>query len=299
MMINNTVFLAVIISITAAIFGQYFIKKFTIRESISQALNIMFFLCFGFASIVSFLFSKGQWRIEILIVGLGFINALVAWLFWRAIKESLSQTMLFLPLTGFTGVFLAALFLGEWDFLNPKNLGGVLALLGVLGLLGSVYFFRRSQKEGGRIKKIWLWCIIGQSALGGVIVFLMKYFALQATAKTDFIFSWYLGAWLGSFILLISEKDLKIHLPRKGLWLSYLLLSAATLTAVLTSYWSLELAPAVLVLPISQFFTVLGSALVGLFIFHERKSFSFLDWVGIAVGFVSMILLIGGMSLVR
>ncbi len=298
MIINNTVFLAVIISVASAIFGQYFIKKLTSLESISRALNVMFFFCVALAGLISLYFGSGL-GINIFVISLGVLNALVAWLSWRAIKVSLSQTMLFLPLTGFTGVFLTALFLGEWNFLNPKDLGGALTLLGALGLLGSIFFFRSSRQEGKKVRRIWLWCIIGQSALGGVIFFLIKYFALQAVAKTDFIFSWYAGALLGSFIPLILEKDFKIRLPRKGLWLSYLLLSAATLIAVLTSCWSLELAPAALVLPISQFFTVLGSALVGLFIFHERKSFSSLDWVGVAVGFVSMVLLIGGMGLVR
>jgi len=298
MIINNEVYLATIIAVASGIFGQYFIKKLASLESISRALNVMFLICVGLASAIVLFFGQGHWRVEIFIVGLGFINALVAWLWWRAIKVSLSQTMLFLPLTGFTGVFLTALLLGEGNFLNPKDLGGVLALLGALGLLSSIYFFRGSRQEGKKVRRIWLWCIIGQSILGGVIVFLMKYFALQEISKTNFIFSWYLGAFLGSFMPLILEKDLKIRLPRKGLWPAYLLLSVATLVSVLTSYWSLELAPAALVLPFQQFLNVLSSALVGLFIFHERKSFSFLDWIGVAVGFTSMVLLIVGISLV-
>lgn len=298
MIINNTAYLAIIISIVAAIFGQYFVKKLASRESISRALSIMFFLCVVLAGLISLFFGSGL-KINIFVIGLGVLNAWVAWLWWRAIKVSLSQTMLFLPLTGFVGVLLTAVFLSEWRFLNPQTFNGILTLVGALGLLGSIWFFRRERAENKKVRRIWLWCIIGQSALGGVIVFLMKYFAQQAIAKTDFIFSWYLGALLGSFLLLVLEKDLKIRLPQRGLWLEYCLLSTATLIAVLTSYWSLELAPATLVLPLSQFFTVLGSALVGLFIFHERKAFSSRNWVGAVVGFVSGILLIGGMSLVR
>lgn len=299
MIINNTAFFAIIISVISAIIGQYFIKKLVALESINRALNVMFFFCFGLSVVISLLFGAGQWRVEILVVGLGFVNALTGCLSWRAIKVTLSQTMLFWPLTGFIGVFLAALFLGEWNFFNLKNLSGVLTWLGALGLLGSVYFFRGSGRENKQIKKIWLWCVIGQCILGGVICFLMKYFALQAVAKTDFIFSWYLGAFVGSFIPLILKRDFKIRLPQKGLWPSYLLLSIATLVSVLTSYWSLELAPATFVLPISQFLNVLGAVLVGLFIFHERKSFSSKDWVGTVIGFASGVLLIGGMSLIR
>lgn len=298
MIINSEVYFVMIISVASAVFAQYFIKKLTVFDSITRALGIMFFLCAVLATAIGWLFGPTL-KANMSLVGLGFLNALTAWLWWRAIKVSLSQTMLFLPLTGFVGVLLTALFLKEWYFLNPQTISGILNLVGALGLLGSIWFFHHNQTENKKVRRIWLWCIFGQSVLGGVIVFLMKYFALQGVAKTDFIFSWYLGAFIGSFFLLILEKDLKIRLSQKGLWLSYLLLSAATLVSVLTNYWSLELAPATLVLPLSQFFTILGSALVGLLIFCEKKSFSFFDWIGVAVGFVSMVLLIGGMGLIR
>lgn len=165
MIINNAAYLAVIISVASAVFGQYFIKKLASRESIGRALNIMFFLCVCLALAVRFAVGARGWGVEILIIGLGILNAWVAWLWWRAIKVSLSQTMLFLPLTGFVGVLLTALFLNEWRFLNPQTISGILILVGTLGLLGSIWFFRRNNAEDKKVKKIWLWCIIGQKSV--------------------------------------------------------------------------------------------------------------------------------------
>lgn len=298
MIINNMAFLAVITSVASAVFAQYFIKKLTAVESISRALNIMFFLCAGLALVIGLMFGSAL-QVNIFLVGLGFFNALVAWLFWRAIKISLSQTMLFIPLTGFTAVLLSAVFLGEWILLNPQHFSGLLVMFGVLGLLSSIYFFRGASKEDKRIKKIWLWCIIGQSILGGVIFFLIKYVALREIPKTNFLFSWYLGALLGSVALLAFDRSKKMVRSRSmKVWLFYVLMSVGALISVLANYWSLEMAPATLVLPPQQFLNVLGSVLVGLFIFNERKKFSFLDWIGVAVGFTSMILLIGGITLI-
>lgn len=294
MSIQYEVYLAIFLSVILAVFAQYFIKKLTALESINRALGTMFFLCAIFATTIGWLFGPTL-RANIFLVGLGFLNALTAWLWWRAIKVSLSQTMLFLPLTGFTAVLLSAVFLGECRLLDPRHLSGLLVIFGVLGLLSSIYCFRGANLGGGQIKKIWLWCILGQSILGGAIFFLIKYFALQEISKMNFIFSWYLGALLGSIMLLAFDRSRKIAQKRSiKIWIFYILMSLGTLLSVLANYWSLELAPATLVLPVQQFLNVLGSALVGLFIFHERKMFSFRDWVGAGVGFVSIILLIWG-----
>jgi len=286
------VYFFILSSVFSGVIAQSIFKLLSQSRPVIAVLNAMFFLAVFFALIISLLFGTGV-NVNILVVVMGFFNAFAAWLFFKGIKINLTQGILFLPLGGFIGVLLSTLFLGEWKLLDPSSISGLLTIVGVIGSLGAMSFFGTSKTKARYIKKIWVLCIIGQTLINGFIYFLVKYIAMQNVAKPTYVLSWYLGAFVGAVAIRLVINNWKEMFPPRN-YVLYIILSITLLISLVTYYLALQLAPATLVVPFSQFLNILVGSLAGLFIFQERKFFDRREWWGILIGVSSLIFLIAG-----
>ena len=157
----------------------------------------------------------------------GLVNSYGALFSTKAIKINLAQSMIFLPLTGFVGVLLAALFLGESSLLNPFKLNGFLSLLGVAGSFLAMSFFVNGAGVARKMRGKWAFFIAGQTIVSGAAIFFIKYTAVQDIAVTSYLASWYSGTWLGSLIALTFGPKITMGVKRKD-YLPYFFLSLCT-----------------------------------------------------------------------
>lgn len=289
------VFLALLICIVTAILAYYFNKRLLSTEPAIKVIGFSFFGCVIF-SLVAILFAGHSFTFYHSVFIVGLINSYGAFFSAKAIKINLAQSMIFLPLTGFVGVLLAVLFLGEGSFLNPFKLSGFLSVLGVVGSFFAMLFFINGAGVARQMRKKWALFIAGQTLISGVAIFFIKYVAVQDIAITSYLVSWYAGAWLGSLTVLVFGPKTVLGVERKNYFL-YFFLSLSTWLSMGSYFLVLRKAPASFVFPIQYFLVVFGSLLVGLFVFHERKSFCWKDWAGMAIGLVSVALIVIGMNL--
>lgn len=281
---------ALFFSVSAAIIFQFCNKKLLRQELASTVISYMYALCALTTSVTAFFL--GQTQINFSVFAIGIVNALAAWAFFRALSQGVSKTILFLPLTRVVALTASAIFLSEWKFFDPRALAGFLTLTGTLATLSAVLFFgKKSFIHNSNIS--WVKNLIGFVLLSGGIDFLTKYFADTGVPLSQFIFSWYLGALLGSTLPRFLEKN---NWPRfrADQFLLYCGLSLGTLGSVSGIYWALQFAPAALVFPIHSFAYATATVLMGLFIFKERNNFGTKEWVGMALGTIGTILIIVG-----
>lgn len=255
--------------------------------------SIGIFYQYLFCAIIAILyvFLTGEFEISpaIFWIGaVGLINAFGNYCQWQASSLSLSRTVLFFPLMEVVAIVLAVIFLGEVILWNPQLiLGAGLCFL-------AMYLFRlpksRNQEEENPGRK-WLFFTLGIVLIFGIAGFLVKYFSFTISRGT-FLMSWYVGAFLGSFPLLRLEKQNPIRISREKI-LMVLPVSIAILGALFALYWTYQLGgPVSLVLPIRGMFITIIPALVGLYLFKEKKGLSKREWLGFLAGIAGAILIL-------
>jgi hypothetical protein len=283
-------FAAASIGVAAAVLFQFFNKKL-LKETpkAAEVSGIMFLGGFIVVVLVA-LFSK-NFGFNLAICLVAAVNGVGAWFFLRAIKVSLSQSLLVMPITNVVAVSLTAAFLGEWQLLDPRTALGILTLIGSSATIFAVILFSGGGRQKNAGNRKWLYATLGYVLVFGVVSFLAKYFANEQIAISHFLFSWYVGTLIGSFLPRVIEKNW-VFIPRSGQFWKYFFLALTMVGSNAAAYWALLSYPGAVVFPVFTFFYAAGSALLGLFVFKERKSFKTRDWVGMAVGAVGAIILI-------
>ncbi len=284
------IFWAIGLSIVTAIAAQYCNKKLLMNEPAGRVLTMMFLLCFIFSLAAAAARPSGFF---IIVAVIGFANALAGWHFNQAVKVGLAQSIMLLPLAGVVGVVLSAIFLGEWKYIDPRHIGGLLTMTGLAGSLIAVMLFGTSKQYKDADRRRWILAAAIYIFVSGLVIFLIKYFAADGVPMSGYLVSWYTGTVLGSVVPCVKES-LNFRIPRK--WIPYyLLLGITTFGSMWGYYWALAIAPATVVFPVHSFLYVLGAVALALFVFREIRIFKKREWAGFVVGITGVLLLILGM----
>lgn len=295
------VFLAIFCTVSAAILSQYFNKKLLSTQRVENVVMAMFTVCFILSSAFVLIFGERiSFVLPVFLVGV--LSAVATIFFARAVKINLSRSILLLAFINIIVIILSAVFLKEWQLLDPRHFQGVFNLLGTIGLFIAVYLFGTGG-EGNMLvsRRNWAFAALIYVLVAGWVNFLIKYFAVSGVVLHNYLFSWYAGNFISVifiFFLIRRHSDyslFKLKLIPEVVFL-YISLGITTFGAMLSFFIAFYLAPAVLVLSIYTFLLVFGTILIGLFVFKEKSKFQSRDWAGLIVGAVAVIVLLIGNS---
>lgn len=252
----------------------------------AQALSVQFLLCAVFIFLYNFFSDRFNFSDSMLLVlPVGFLNALGAYCEWRAIKSSLSRTSLFYPLANVLTVILAGVFLAEAAEWSSELIIGVL-----LCFLAAFLFSRRAADTDKINIKEWLLSVSSMILIFGTTAFLMKVFSSDIP-REQFLIAWYVGSFLGSLPILFLEKESLFKFPGRSVFLVPLL-SLAILSQLATFYWAFQLVSASKVVPLRAVGTAFVPVLIGWFVFKEGKGLSKKELLAFVVGVIGVLLII-------
>jgi hypothetical protein len=239
----------------------------------------------------------------LLILLIGIANGGAAYCQWRAVDLSLSRTYLFSWLDDVTSLLLAYFILHEGRFLNLwVSLGIGFSL--VATVMSSWFSYHRKHAENikrgipkpkGSGIEIYFW-ILSYSIVWGVVVFLMRYLALQGVNSGTFLLGWYGGSVISaSFIFLVAWllKKEKMSFNQDDAILSSSQGIIASVSQAL-NYWAMSVAPLVIVQPLFLVSETVFPVLIGLFGFKEHRHLREGEWLSFAFGSLGAILVIVG-----
>lgn len=283
--------LIIISAALISILAQYCNKKLISEEPVGKVVITMYVLCF-FIILGLIAIRRDAFQLNRLIMIIAAVNVLATYCLGRATKIGLAQSIILLPLSGVVTVILSAFFLGEWHLLDPYGKGGILTIIGLLLVLGSVVFFAISRKQNINSRIIWLFSILSFIFIWGITNFIIKYFAVHISSY-NYLISWYSGAFLGSLVYFLRGRSgvFKFNFDFKKKLL-YLFQALGTVGSMWAIFSSLSLAPATVVFPIYHFLFVVGVVLVALYTFNEKRLFGVKEWVGLGVGLIGVFLLL-------
>lgn len=292
-----------------------YIQKYLVNTvSVARVTLVMFMVSFVCAFVFHFVFFKDAGTIVLVpaVVGVAALNALATWIFAHAVRLHMTKSVLIIPMTEIISVFFMAIFLGEWVFLNPKELSGATLLLGsFLGILALFFFGVNSESRENNYQpnRKWLFLIILPVLIWGFVNFTLKFFSEKKVPMNIFLISWYGGALLGMFVVALVaafvkktffKKEAKMEtenssikrLSAKLVFPSLVVLGLLTIGSLGLFYYALSFGPGILVLSAEELLKLLGGVLVGLFVFQEKKTMRRRDWYGLGVASVGIVFLI-------
>jgi len=254
----------------------------------SQGIFFQYLFCAIIAIVYFFLWEKGAMNPAIFLIGIiGFINCFGLYFQWKAFEISLSKSVLFLPLMELIAMSLGVMFLGEVTFWNIQLLIGA----GLCFLAITIFRLPKKEKMESLYSKKLILFILGMVLIFGTASFLMKSFSLTVS-RGNFLMGWYVGAFFGTLLLLILEKQNPFKIPLKTVLLIFplSLLVSGTIFAL---YWTYQLGgPISLVSPIKGLFVTAIPIFVGWLIFKEIKGLSKKDLIGFVIGIIGAILVL-------
>ncbi|MAF43251.1 MAG: hypothetical protein CMI54_03650 [Parcubacteria group bacterium] len=226
----------------------------------------------------------------ILVMIIGAINAFGNYFQWQASHISLSKTSLFFPVMDIMTINLAIIFLAEGNIWNLQ------LVLGVLISFSAIYLFRFSsiKKDGTKetLNKNWFIYLTAMITIFGSAAFLVKVFSLTISSGT-FLAGWYIGAFFGSIGLLALTRENPKNDFSKMTFLTVLPVSTTILGTLLLMFLTYQFGgPVSIVLPFRMSFSAFTPALIGLFIFKERKTLSWKEKLAMALGVIGAALII-------
>lgn len=255
----------------------------------SKGIFYQYLICAVLAITYAVLTGKVEMNSGLILVGAaGSINAFGSYFHWQASGLSLSKTVFFFPLMEVVTIALAILFLGEAVLWNNQ------LILGAILCFTAIWLFRLPKKSNSDkeiLSRKWLSVTVLMILIFGIAGFLVKLFSLQIPSET-FLMGWYLGALVGALPILMLEKQNPFPVSKETI-LTVLPVSITIVGAMLAIYWTYQLnGPVSMVLPIRGLAITAIPALLGLFIFKERKELSRREWLGFAIGSLGVILIL-------
>lgn len=225
---------------------------------------------------------------EMMGVGIVYVIAVVGYL--KAIKVSLSQTMVFVPYSFVIPMILAAIFLGEWKLFDPTTASGLKTVLGTILAIVSLWLIVGSgSKREQKMESRWIYAIVIYIIFIGIGNYLSKAFLLTH-GVLEALISQQISVVPLVFLFNIAKK-VKFFTSFKN-HLLMLVDGLAVAFAVVFFFFSIRQGPMSLALPIQTLLLTISTMLVGLYIFKEAHLFSKEKLIGMGLGVVGVILLV-------
>lgn len=252
--------------------NEYFKKK-----GIANALFFQYFVAVIAAIAYKMTLGEGlvPLNVFLMVASVGAINALGAYYQWYSYAFSLSRTILLAPLMNIITISLAVLFLNEAAVWNYYLAFGV-----ILAILGPI-LYQAENKDKIR-QRLWMFSTAALIIIFSITQFAMRAFAsfVQMPLKTgkvpfgipvsDFLLSFYIGAFLSSVLILGLKKGNNVETTKRSMILLFLL-GLGIISTTGTLYWALSIAEASKITPVQSAGLILGSILIGWLGFGEVK----------------------------
>lgn len=228
----------------------------------------------------------------VMIFLMGMFNGIAGYCQWRAIDISLSKNSIFTFWDDVTAMTLAYFFLHESKLFNGWLISGtVLSLLSVI--LFSIYNYKKSRKNDKNSDNLFglLGFVAVYSLIWGVLVFLMRYLAVNEVPMITFLVFWYSGACLTALGIFLGFSDRNIYLPKKDIF-SLLILSSSIITALASTYWAYQAAPLNISQPVFLVGEMIVPSLIGLYYFKEIKELDLKQKIFFGIGICGSLMVV-------
>lgn len=217
---------------------------------------------------------------------------------WKAMAMSPSRTGIFSEASSIVPLFLSAVFLGEWTvFTGNAGLvaGFVLVLVGVALHAYSDITNKRRGETATAMPLAFYGNALGFAFVFAFATFLENYWAKAGIRTPEFLVAWYLGAFLGSIVLLAVTR----HLPRSTqrampIKREQILIFLGAVSIILSlglQFTAFTLVQQTVALPIIAVGGIIGPALVGMLVFKEWKSIKGWAWLYFGISFVGALIM--------
>ena len=280
--------------LTANVAGPFLMKRVVSRGSLTRKLVWQYSFCFLISLVwpsVSLLRGEG-FRFDLaalMILLVGAFNGFACYCQWRAVHISLSKTSMFTLLDDLLALLLGYVFLGEQRYLSPLLSVGVLFSLSAVALFSFSKARRQRTKETqpvGRIAPLAIWILL-YSAIWGGALFSMRYFGLTGVTVANYVLFWYGGSLIGA--VLVRQTFGKGEGEELLAWKEVALVGQLTVAiwlSLASAYWSMTLAPIIVVQPIYQVAEMVLPTIIGLTVFKEAANLRALEKAAMAVGLI-------------
>lgn len=247
-------------------------------------LNTLFFLILHLF-LVGFVF---RWNIFTILSGVIFT---VSWLtYYKAIKISLSQSILFSSYSIFIVVLLSAIFLGESRYFDITKTAGMQVILGIgLAIIALWYLLHQQRKKEQLLEWRWFMYIILTIITMGVGSFISLY-SLKIHTTTDVLINQAVGSVSAISLLVLIGKRSKLNIG-KSKFIIMLCSSVATVISIYAFFEAARLAPATILYPVQTVLLVISTMLAGFFIYKEGNMFHGKRLWGLLLGLLGILLL--------
>jgi hypothetical protein len=275
-------------------------KSISKNLSKPRALFLIFLICAGIMLVYNLLIGFQFQRFFLLIGAVGFINGFGSYCHLRAYDYSLSQTVMFFPLSAVVTMGLAAAILGEGKIYNLQLIIGVILLLIGTAIFGREAGKKEEEEEKTKGKKRkgtrfrWLFFTLATVFIWGTAFFMVKNFSLDVS-KGTFLLYWYIGASLSSLSLLVLRVETKEEKEKKLLQKRYLIVFgvAGILASMTTIYWVYQLGAATgIVEPVRRFCMSIIPIFIGFHVWKESKGLTKIQLLSFVIGIIGIVLVV-------
>lgn len=219
-------------------------------------------------------------RIVWVVVGIGFINSLGNYFFWRAMDQSLSKTSLYTCWGDILVMLLSLVVLGEGDLLNAGVSIGI-----ILSVLSAVLFALEGVRKNspGGVRIAFYLNVLFASSTFGLAAFMMRLWVTESVPLNDFLVSWYLGCVPGAALVFFWTRwaGKKSGLPPRNaltvrdlFWLN--VVSFSIVSSLVLLYWAYATSQ-LIVQPILMLGGIVLPAIIGLFVYAEHRKLDLIE----------------------
>lgn len=215
----------------------------------------------------------------------------VSWLtYYKAIKISLSQSILFSSYSIVIVVLLSAIYLGESRYFDITKLAGMQVVLGIgFAIIALWYLLHQQKKKEQLLEWRWFVYILLTIITMGIGSFISLY-SLKILTTTDIFINQAVGSVPAISILALIGRRSKLNIGISKLFVMFCI-SVATVGAVYAFYEAARLAPAIILYPVQTVLLVITTMLAGFFIYKEGNMFHGKRLWGLLLGLLGILLL--------
>lgn len=222
-----------------------------------------------------------RWNIITILSGVIFTASWIS--YYKAVKISLSQSVLFSSYSLIIVILLSALFLGESRYLDISTLTGLQVISGVaLAILAMWYLLHDQRKKDQLLEKKWFLYIIVTIITMGIGSFITLY-SLKIMTTTDIFNNQTIGSVPAISLLVFAVRRGKLKLNRVNLSL-LVVNSIATVIAVVAFYEAARLAPATILFPVQSVLLTIFTMAVGFVVYKESHMMTKSRVIGLLFG---------------
>ena len=220
-----------------------------------------------------------------IILGIGAANGYAAYCQWKTDQINQSLAAIYRFVDDVIAMTLGYWVLNEIQHISMNMIIGLAICSIAVISLPVVNYFKRGDRSTAIPVRFFGYILI-QTVIWGFAKFLMKYFAINSVPIGTWVFGWYGGAFLMAVIIFCvtrlrtnsSEKKDEVNKetePVSALQTTWMSAVAGTFVfaGVFLGYWALSIAPLTVVNPIFFAASIVGPAVIGLFLFDESKKY--------------------------